>query len=139
MINQESDKFYDDDGANDDVSLQQISNVLNSCQSYTVKELNMAIQQLPTACSPPSTQPCSSNMSNSTTQFSTYFVNIDGNASNFDTLLAELHRIKHKFSIIGIAETNTDEPLHKLYNIPGYNSFYQNTLEDKCKGTGVVA
>ena len=124
MMNKESDKFYDDDGANDDITLQQISNVLNSCQSYTAQELNGVIPQLSTA--------------NSTTQFSTYFINIDGNASNFDTLLAELNRIKHKFSIIGIAETNTDEPLHNLYNIPGYNSFYQNTLEDKCKGTGVA-
>ena len=120
MINQESDKFYDDDGANDDVALQQISNVLNSCQSYSVQELNEV------------------TIATSTTQFSTYFINIDGNGSNFDTLLAELNRIKHKFSIIGIAETNTDEPLNNLYNIPGYNSFYQNTLEGKCKGTGVA-
>ncbi|MCP4459949.1 MAG: endonuclease/exonuclease/phosphatase family protein, partial [Cytophagales bacterium] len=71
-------------------------------------------------------------------KFSSYFINIDGNNTNFDTLLTELKRINHSFSVIGIAETNTDEPLKDLYQIPGYNAFYQSTMEDKSKGTGVA-
>ena len=50
----------------------------------------------------------------------------------------ELERITHKFSVIAIAETNTDQPLQNLYQIPGYNNFYQSTLENKAKGTGVA-
>ena len=76
-------------------------------------------------------------LSNST-QFSTYFVNIDGNTTNFDSLLVELKRINHKFSVIGIVETNTDSPLQDLFQIPGYNSFYQSTVGNKAKGTGVA-
>ena len=44
----------------------------------------------------------------------------------------------HEFSAIGLAETNTDEPLKDLYNIPNYTGHYQNTQENKHKGTGVA-
>ncbi|KAL5258711.1 hypothetical protein ACHWQZ_G009241 [Mnemiopsis leidyi] len=37
-----------------------------------------------------------------------------------------------------MAETNTDQPLKNLYQIPGYSSFYQGTSEGKAKGTGVA-
>ena len=60
---------------------------------------------------------------------STMFLNIEGNASNFDTFLTELKRLKHSFPVIGLAETNVDEPLKDLYTIPEYTSFYQNTLK----------
>ena len=33
------DKFYDDEGAYDDTVIQSISNVLESCKSYTSKEV----------------------------------------------------------------------------------------------------
>ncbi len=66
------------------------------------------------------------------------FLNIDGNHSNFDTLLVELKGIGHSFPVIGLAETNVDEPLKNLFIIPKYDSFYQNTLEGKSKGTGVA-
>ena len=66
------------------------------------------------------------------------FLNIDGNASNFDTLLTTLTAIKEKFSIIGLVETNIDETLKKLYNIPGYNSVYQDKISGKKKGSGVA-
>ena len=40
--------------------------------------------------------------------------------------------------VIGLVETNTDAPVQGLYQIPKYNSFYQDTLEGKAKGTGVA-
>ena len=36
--------------------------------------------------------------------FSSYFLNIDGNLTNFDSLSVELDNCKHKFSVIGLAE-----------------------------------
>ena len=49
--------------------------------------------------------------------FSTYFLNIDGNKTNFDRLSAELAVIKHKFSVVALAETNTDECNKDLYKL----------------------
>ena len=68
---------------------------------------------------------------------SSLFLNIDGNKSNFDQFLVELKRINHDFSVIGIAETNTDKPLKDLYSIPKYTCHYQDTIEGKSKGTGI--
>ena len=75
---------------------------------------------------------------NENNNFSSLFSNIDGNQSNFDSFIAELDYLEHKFSAIGIAETNTNPHLQNLYNIPEYNSFYQKTYNDKKKGTGVA-
>ena len=62
--------------------------------------------------------------------FSSYFVNIDGNHTNFDEFSIELHELKHTFSVIGLAETNCN-PCHKnLYHLPGYRdecSYYSYT------------
>ena len=114
LINEsDSEKFYDDEGTGDDTGLEHKSQLLNDCNSYTASTLDATVDQL-----------CPINGPGNT-YLSTYFVNIDGNGTNFDNLLVDLHRIKHKFAIIGLAETNTDEPLQELYQIPGYNSFYQ--------------
>ena len=72
------------------------------------------------------------------TNFSTLFQNIDGNRSNFDNFAVHIHKIKHKFSVIGLAETNTDPSNKDLFNIDGYTSFYQDTKFGKSKGTGVA-
>ena len=53
-------------------------------------------------------------------QLSLLFNNIDGNATNFDLLTAELSTIEHKFSIIALAETNIDKEHGALYQISGY-------------------
>jgi len=74
-----------------------------------------------------------------THDFSTFFYNIDGNKSNFDSLAAELSQFKSKFSIIGLAETNTNPDHSELYPLDNYNNFYNETLADKAKGTGVAA
>ena len=52
-----------------------------------------------------------------------YFYNIDGNKSNFDTFASEIARFDEKFLIIGLAETNVEAQHKDLYkrqfgNIP---------------------
>ena len=118
-----SDKFHENDNEAIDETLQCVMSVLESCQPYDIGTLNNATDQFKNADAPP---------------MSTMFLNIDGNASNFNTFLVELKRLKHSFPVIGLAETNVDEPLKDLYTIPEYTSFYQNTLKGKTKGTGVA-
>ena len=125
IIDNSDEKFYDDDGLCHDEQIHQICSILELCKSYSATAFNSAV--------PKTASPKSKSL-----EFSSYFVNIDGNKTNFDGLCAELSRIDNQFSVIGIAETNTDEPLKDLYQIPSYNSFYQITQENKLKGTGVA-
>ena len=67
-----------------------------------------------------------------------YFYNIDGNKSNFDTLAGELLRFGNKFSLIGIAETNVDSQHKDLYKLDNYNNYYNDKLPGKSSGTGVA-
>ena len=46
MFNCDSDKFYDNDPAEQDENLLKISNVLANCCNYSVSSLNRAIAQL---------------------------------------------------------------------------------------------
>ena len=113
----------DHDGHTDDCNdpdLTKISTILESCKSYTVNEINSIYKDI-----------ISKNSS-------LFFLNIDGNKSNFDTFAAELSRYKHKPSIIGLAETNTDSELGSLYQLSEYNQFYQHTIAGKSTGTGVA-
>ena len=64
--------------------------------------------------------------------------NVDGNRSNFDNFAVHLSKMKHKFSVIGIAETNIEPENKNLFCIDGYTSFYQETKDTKSKGTGVA-
>ena len=66
------------------------------------------------------------------------FNNIDGNASNFDSFIADISRYHHSFSIIGIAETNLDKCHKDLYKIPGYVPEYNDKFPDKIKGSGIA-
>ena len=52
--------------------------------------------------------------------------------------MANLATFQSEVSVIGLAETNTDPSLKSLYPITNYNSFYQDTIADKSKGTGVA-
>ena len=112
-------------------SLQNITQLLNTCKSHSTKDFNNLLSEV----SPP--QPNSS-------LFSTYFLNIDGNLSNFNSLTTELHRLEHTFSVIGLAETNCKPENKDLYNLSNYTSFYQKNMQnqetgkDKKKGTGVA-
>ena len=65
-------------------------------------------------------------------------MNIDGNASNFDELAVEISMFNFQFSVIGIAETNTAPELSSLYQLTNYNSFYQDKIPNKAKGSGVA-
>ena len=69
--------------------------------------------------------------------FSILFNNIDGNASNFDSLLADISQYDIKFTAIAIAETNCNEESKGLYNIPGYESEYNSKITNKSKGSGL--
>ncbi|KAL5255671.1 hypothetical protein ACHWQZ_G011039 [Mnemiopsis leidyi] len=127
LTNGDIEKFYDDEAGNEEDTVCIISDILNQCKNYKSAEIEQAVNNLQV-----------SQKSHNISQFSSYFINIDGNASNFDSLLVELQRHEHKFSVIALAETNTDQPLKNLYQIPGYNSFYQDTSQNKAKGTGVA-
>ena len=112
-------------------SLHNITNILNSCKSYNKQQFNNLL---------PSPQLINHNKNR--TLFSTYFHNIDGNASNFDTMVVELHQLKCSFSVIGLTETNCNPVNKNLYNLKGYTSFYQSIMQNngvyKKKGSGVA-
>ena len=119
----ENDRHYDDES---DGCITEISNILDCCRTYTTNELNKILVNY-----------SESNENITTELLSTYFLNIDGNATNFDQFCVELKRIKHKFCAIGLAETNTDPNVSATYQIPEYKSYYQNLQDGKKSGTGV--
>ena len=123
-INSKSGVFYDDEPPESIELLEHMSNILSSCQSHSKKEVNNLIANL--------------KLSGNTSLFSSYFLNIDGNLSNFDEFQIEMNEIKHNFSIIRLAETNSNTTHKNLYNLPSYNSFYQDKIPNKKKGTGVA-
>ena len=98
-------------------NIYPLSNVLEICRIDTIDSLSIDSAKKSLSCK---------------------FINIDGNASNFDTLLATLKAINHKFTIIGIAETNVDSFQKDLYTIPGYASIYQDKIPGKKKGSGIA-
>ena len=63
---------------------------------------------------------------NTKSTFSVLFNNIDGNASNFDSFLADISQYDLKFIAIAIAVTNCVDENKRLYNIPGYESEYNS-------------
>ena len=92
----------EDDDENSDVpeTLQTMNNILENCKSYTIGDVN----DIPSC--------------DFIENMSSFFLNLDGNQTNFDNMIVELEQFKHKFSIIGIAETNTDPAISKVYQIP---------------------
>ena len=115
----DSDKFYDDEPSQYIDSIHTISNILENYGKYSISELNTKIKTLPK------------------NTFSSFFLNIDGNHTNFDTFAVSMASIKHNFSVIGLAETNTDSCNADLYKLSGYNSCYQDCIDGKRKGSGV--
>ena len=135
MVNESSDKFYDDEGAYDDAIIQSISKVLDSCNCYSAKNFNQKVRLLGINIHNGHE---SKNPDIKCTQFSTYFHNIDGNKTNFNSLCVDLKRLNIEFSVVALAETNVDAALQNLYQIPNYDGFYQSIMDDKEKGTGVA-
>ena len=100
-----------------------MSNTLEACQPFSIDEFNEFISR---EC----------NTSDRT--FSCHFLNVDGNASNFDFLAATLHEVKFPSDVIGIAETNIKADCAHLYPLDGYSSLYQNKILRKKKGSWVA-
>ena len=114
----DGDHFYNDSLVDSVPWLNHACKVLDNCQCTSAENILLKFD--------------------STTDFSTLFYNLDGNKSNFDCLTAELTVFKDKFSVIGLAETNTESCHSQLYPIDNYNSFYNDPLPGKHKGTGVA-
>ena len=110
----------DDDDNENDPEIILTSQILESCKNYSIHEFNSELSE---------------KLNDSAGMF---FINIDGNKSNFDILSSELSRVKYDFPIIALAETNIDPEESSVYQLENYKSFYQNTYEGKCKGTGVA-
>lgn len=108
-------------------SLQTVSSILENCKSYSIHQLNSQESIAP----------------NEDNYLSTLFLNIDGNSTNFDNFLIQTSALNHKFSVIGLAETNTDQENGCLYQISEYSSCYQSRYVNesktmcKSKGSGV--
>ena len=112
--------FYDNDPNSVPDSIRIPSSILESCKSYKTKEVSELHKSLEVS------------------PFSTYFLNIDGNESNFDHLVVELSMFEFRFSIVAIAETNIGPEHSPLFQLPNYNSYYQDPIPGKAKGSGVA-
>ena len=103
--------------------LSAISNLLNNCSCYrTINDFNKSIHD--------------SNLK--TENLSFLFQNVDGNKTNFDNFAANEFQLEHKFSVIGLAETNIEPTNKDLYVLSNYTSCYQEINSNKSKGTGVA-
>ena len=97
----------------------EASTVLEECKNYEISEINAF-----------------SENENAATLFLTLFYSIGGNKSNFDNFAADIKALKHNYSVIGLAETNTDSNHGNLYPLYGYKHFYNPCMKDKIIGTG---
>ncbi len=105
----------------EDNDIHDISQILNSCSSYSAEKFNNIFTN-----------------SSSEMNLPVLFNNIDGCASNFDSLCCELSQFKNEFSIVSLAETNIDEEHGPLYQMSGYQSVFQSKIVDKQKGSGLA-
>ncbi len=85
--NEHDDKSYNENFLEMFDCINKASSVLESFSQYTLSSVHM--------------------LTSDEIDFTTLFYNIDGNKSNFDTFAAEISLQKHKYSIIGLTETNT--------------------------------
>ena len=121
----------------DDANKPYLNNVISHDTIETLSSLSMLLEN----CTTEYIESLNENFKSHNEQkheksVSFKFLNKDGNASNFDSLATSLHAISLKFSAIGIAETNIDPSVQCTYQIPNYNSIYQNKMSGKKKGSG---
>ena len=121
--NSDNEAFYNEEPSDAIDLMQKMSSILENCKSYNKNELNELTDEI---------------LLEDSSIFSSYFLNIDGNLSNFDEFAIEMSGLKHKFSVVGIAETNCNPSQKDLYPLSNYNSFYQDVQENKKNGTGVA-
>ena len=93
---------------------------LEACKTHQVEEINQSYSSLLDE------------------HMSVFFQNIDGNKSNFDTLVVALERFSKKFPIIALAETNVCSEMSNLFQITEYTPKYQDKQKGKTKGSGVA-
>ena len=124
--NDYNDRHYNTEIGDSFEELSTISQLLNNCTRYkTISDFNKSL--------------LIENIALENKKFSVMFQNIDGNKTNFDNFAINIEKqFKHKFSVIGLAETNINPTNKDLYPLQDYTSFYQNTNENKLKGTGVA-
>ena len=91
LIEQSRDNDNEDDDDYEYDEIATVSNILENCTAFTIAEFNNL----------------ESDMFKE--NISTFFLNIDGNQSNFDNLLIELHKYEHKFSreCVGLKSVST--------------------------------
>ena len=124
----------------DNANKPYLSNVISHDTIETLSSLSMLLEN----CTTESIESLNKNFNSPNEQkheklVSSKFLNINGNARNFDTLATSLQAIHLKFSTIGIAETKIDPSAQCTYQIPNYNSIYQNKMsgKKKLKGSGL--
>ena len=122
----------------DDANKPYLNNVISHDTIETLSCLSMLLEN----CTTESIESLNENFKPHNEQkheksVSFKFLNIDGNASNFDSLATSLQAMNLKFSAIGITETNIDPSAQSTYQIPNYNSIYQNKMSGKKKGSGL--
>ena len=115
----ESEKLYlQNQYSNEDLqTISPFSDILENCEIHSIESLPIKADKR---------------------MLSFKFINIDGNASNFNTLSTTLAAMAHDFTAIGVAETNIESELKDLYSIPGYESINQDKMCRKKKGSGVA-
>ena len=107
----------------EDSDVQKLNEILNNCNYYDIDKIG---ELLFNTCN------------NENKVVSALFNNLDGNATNFDSFCTAISNKQHKFSIIGLAETNIDEEDGPLYPMEGYHQpIYQSKISDKQKGSGL--
>ena len=130
ILGNQDDRFFENGPTAYIQSIQELSETLEKCKSYSKSQFNeLMVNNL--------NQKHKGQAQN--LLFLTYFLNIDGNKTNFDRLSAELAVIKHKFSVVALAETNTYECNKDLYKLSNeYTPVYSSKIENKVKGSGVA-
>ena len=131
------DKFYNNNVTDFTDTFENTCQVLENCRQYSATEVSTLIKGKSKSINNSGGDNHDSNVENFEL-FSHLFYNIDGNSTNFDEFLCNyVKTVDHKFSIIGLAETNTEKENKDVYKLEGYTSCYQSPKVGKQKGTGV--
>ena len=131
------DRFYNNNVTDFTDTFDNVGQILEECRQYPANEVGTLLKAKSTSITNSNVNNGDVNIENRES-FSHLFYNIDGNETNFDKFLCSyIKTIDHKFSIIGLAETNTEKINKDLYKLDGYTSCYQSPKEGKQKGTGI--
>ena len=104
FLHMEHTNFHDQSDNAELFDFQNASDCLQNCKSFgTANDFNKYLQK---------------NVNTNNHAFSVFFNNLDGNATNFNSISVELKKISHKFSAIGLCETNVDK-CHKSLRVLG--------------------